>query len=378
MLSRPPTAETLLSFKRELWKDQRQPQLVEVCGLPGLRKEFSSSQQAEMEAVIIQHVQQNAKIAQVPNIIRKGKNDIVFSYIRGIRLFNLFVELALLPPHLEEAAAYIKESLVAKADRRQAEIQSLLCGMSFPWPRTRYPAGEKILSIIRILADTLGIRVKYNVIQAELDIVDQMWSTFASVPFRDATTKNMVLAVDDLWLGNFDGEGARREYIRKTIEQDAVPAWTTGPIVDFDFASCGELTTPEDDPISLRYHESTWNGLLPNAVSLTWGFTPNTVRAAITFLVRYYRFGGRKAAYRLLHPWGHRVRFRHDNDSFYFRQIPLMMEALWPDATSHIREILSFTELLSRQVGTTRAEIDLFVSHGLAEKRTYYVDMYPE
>jgi hypothetical protein len=150
------------------------------------------------------------------------------------------------------------------------------------------------------------------------------------------------------------------------------------PIIDFDFSSCLECSTPEDDPISLKYHERTWISRFQALQGLNWGFKDNGMRAALTFLTRYYRFGGRKAAYRLLHPLGHRIRFRHDNDMFYFERLPGIILKLWPEAAEKIPKIMEFTATVARYLHGIRPGIDYFISGGFDEKRQYYTDMYPQ
>jgi len=51
-------------------------------------------------------------------------------------------------------------------------------------------------------------------------------------------------------------------------------------------------------------------------------FDPSLERTDLTWFVRYLRFGGRKLLYKLLNPKGFAVRFRYDEPSFYFEQLP--------------------------------------------------------
>jgi hypothetical protein len=198
-----------------------------------------------------------------------------------------------------------------------------------------------------------------------------------TVPFRDATTKNMVLAAPELWLGDFDGEEARQAAIIRSFEADDIPTWLSSDLIDFDFASCGEVSTPEDDYVSLHFHERTWAHPPMSPHELLWGDDkPDGERAALTFLTRYYRFGGRKAAYRLLHPWGHRVRFRHDGDAFYFQRLPDIVQRLSPEVASQFPSLVEVTKAIARTLEAGRPGVDRFIAAGLGEKRNYFVDMY--
>ena len=86
------------------------------------------------------------------------------------------------------------------------------------------------------------------------------------------------------------------------------------------------LTTPYDDIISFRFHEKTehyftferfeiWNKELDND-----GLVDKDVLVA-TFIVRFLRFGGRKLLYRIIARELHSKRFKHDNESYYFRKL---------------------------------------------------------
>ena len=149
------------------------------------------------------------------------------------------------------------------------------------------------------------------------------------------------------------------------------PHWLGADLVDFDFASCGEISTPEDDYISLHFHERTWLAAPSYGDRLHWSDDPpNAERAALTFITRYYRFGGRKAAYRLLHPWEHRVRFRHDGDAFYFERLPDIVRQLSPEVATRYPVLMGVTSAIARTLETGRPGVDQFIAAGLAESET--------
>lgn len=378
-VSNRPPREIVMLFKRELWKDQRLLEITFVNGQECLAKDFETKLQADSEVQLLDYLTACLRVAQVPKVISRKENSVVVPYIRGIRIFNLFVELDKLEPPLDILGQSLKRQILKRCEERQEEIQRALIKYPFFKEKNIYPAGQKILSIIRILAGSLGIIINYPALESELKPIDGLWASFAWVPFRDATTKNMVLAAPELWLGAFGSEEARRMFLRETLQKDNYNNWLSAPIVDFDFSSCSEMSTPEDDVVSLRFHERTWSGYPSDLTKLRWVEDKNDpIRAALTFLVRYYRFGGRKAAYRLIHPWGHRVRFRHDTDAFYFERLNTIIPSLWPGSIDNIPEVLSFNSTAARSLGIGRPEIDLFIAEKLAEKRQYYVDMYPD
>lgn len=373
-----PNHEILILFKRELWKDQRLLEMITIEDKECLKRSYETENLAKTEVELFHYLENRLKIAQIPHVISREGNVVVFPYIRGIRVFNLFVELDKLDPPLSELGQDLKLGLLNRCERNQIDIQNALIDYPHFSQSQIYPAGKKILSMARLLAEVLGIIVNYDEIDKELDLIDNMWQSYAWVPFRDATTKNMVLASSELWLGAFNGEESRRKYLVETLTTRGYENWFNAPVIDFDFSSCNEKSTPEDDVISLKFHERTWSGLPSNPNELRWTGPENPVRAALTFLVRYYRFGGRKAAYRLLHPWGHRIRFRHDDDSFYFQRLPGIITRLWPESIKEIPALLEFTSTATRLLANWRPDIDYFIAEGLAEKRRYYVDMYPE
>lgn len=148
------------------------------------------------------------------------------------------------------------------------------------------------------------------------------------------------------------------------------------PIIDIDFSSTIHDTTLEDDIISLRYHERTWDGHYPNVNELVWNGTPDMKRAAITFLVHYFRFGGRKAAYRLIHPKAHRIRFKYDDDLFYFTRLPVIMKKLWPRCEYKYLNIMNFIETASVYLATVQVTTDLFLEYENRQEELY-TDVFP-
>jgi hypothetical protein len=365
-------------FKKDLWKDQRLLETGTIDGRMCLHKYFSSKAELKRELDVIEHLSSILSVARVPEILDSSPEYITYDYIRGIRVFNLFVELDQVDPLLHEQAIQLKRHILARCEDNEKEIQAALIAYPHKNECKEYQAGDKVSTIMQILAYTTGIIINWESLSTELDTLSEIWKDKSTVPFRDATTKNMVLAVPTLWLGSFDSEEMRRKYLVDTIRTGGAAKWLDAPIYDFDFSSCVNASTLEDDPISLKFHERTWFGPPRSAAELVWHGTPDELRAACTFIVRYYRFGGRKAAYRLLHPWGHRIRFRHDNDLFYFSRLPSIVHGLSREATIKFHEILSFTETIARSLTGVRPTVDQFMAAGLAERRRYYVDMYPE
>lgn len=272
----------------------------------------------------------------------------------------------------------IKKHLIERCKYRQQEIQKSLVRYFRNINLPAYSFHDKTYAIIVMLCASLGIRFNESEIHHELIQLDRIWKKYATIPFRDSTTKNMVLNCRELWLGNFSSEDERLRFINDSISNSTdMPKWVESDIIDFDFSSCVELSSVVDDPISLEFHERTWI-TPPSYKAISWIDNVDPISAALTFLVRYYRFGGRKAAYRMLHPWGHRIRFRHDNDNFYFDRLSRIIDFYWPDAPEFAPCLLKLNNVISRALTGKRPSIDYFIAYRLAEKRKYYVDMFPE
>lgn len=372
------TPRVILKFKCDLWKDQRQLGVVEENSKRvALVKHYDSQEEAQCEQEVLRHLGTVVGGQCFPEVLHTTADTTTFKYIYGIRVFNLLVELDNAPSLWIGLSSEIKRQLKNRCEAQQRTIQNALFTLPTVTRKSPYPV-EKVGSIIEILSECLGIEVNLCVIQAELAWLASVWSNLVAVPFRDAAPKNMVLASRELWLGNFVSEDARRDFIFQSLQQSTHPGWLEAPILDYDFCSCVHNTTPEDDVISIKYHERTWNGPPTSAEDVVWDFAPDAMRAAITFLVRYFRFGGRKAAYRLLHTTGHRIRFRYDNDCFYFQRLPNIMRSLWPECQSYLPGLMEFIEVLQQHLPGVQSDIDYFLAATGKEKRDYYVDMYPE
>ena len=372
-----PNKETIDIFRTDLWKDQRKLETRIIKNDKYFVKHYGSTIEADHEKAILKFLHKELVEANVPTIVEESTTSAQMPYLKGIRVFNLLVEIDQLKPPLHFFGRKIKKLILDRCEANQREIQKAL----HRWGQlNRCPAypPEKITTLIEVLANCLNIDFVDTHLQREVKSLNRIIAEGSIVPFRDATTKNMVLTAPELWLGNFHSEEERRHFLYNSLLNEQIPKWMDAPIVDFDFASCINSTTPEDDVISLRYHERSWSGKPCSEKKLVWTFEPDARRAAASFFVRYYRFGGRKAAYRLLHPTGHRIRFRHDNDIFYFEQLPSVMMSLWPDANKEFPILLNFTETVAKHLKIPISVFDFFKAENIKEKRKYFVDMFPE
>ena len=362
-------------FKQDLWKDQRKLEISPDRDT--ITKWYDTEEETNTELSVIEFLHHHNLLC-VPTLHRvEDTLSARMPYYKGIRIFNLLVALDELSSVCGETADKIKKQLIDRCETQQKQIQQALSLWRHGFSSREIYPHAKILSIIEILSACLDIEINKVDIELEVSDIDAYWKTVAVVPFRDATTKNMLLHSEQLHLSTFESENERREYILKTILSDSNPEWLDSSIVNFDFSSCIHDTTPEDDVISLKYHERTWPGRVPAAENLVWQGDADGKRSAISFLVRYFRFGGRKAAYRLIHPSGHRIRFKHDDDSFYFERLPSIMKLLWSDFDTVYPNLYNFIQTAGKYLKSTRNEIDLFLGAGYGENRqNYYTDIY--
>lgn len=368
--------DTVELFKKDLWKDQRKLEVIRNdSNKKMLIKHYDNLEEMDSEISIINHLN-NKNVDGIPQIISYGNLSTVMPYYNGIRLFNLFVELDLLTQNHNDKISRIKRELLSKCENRQRTIQEeILIWGNQQIKRKAYPHA-KLKSIVYILASCLEIEIEKSAIEKEIDDINCYWEGIVNVPFRDATSKNMILNSSKLSLENYSSDSERANYIRDSIIDGSYIEWLHAPIVDIDFSSTLHNTTLEDDVISLKYHERTWDGVLPHANDLLWIGKSDGKRAAITFLIRYFRFGGRKAAYRLIHPTAHRIRFKYDSDVFYFRKLPMIMKSLWPECMEIYPNLMNFIEVVSRYLVATQVTTDLFLEYG-NKQANYYTDVYP-
>lgn len=355
------TKEILKIFHDDLWKDKRLMNPQDEVFV----KKSENKIEHKTEISVLRYLTE-AGIDGIPEIKGTEGLDIHMSIYKGIRVFELLVILDGLSIKNEKAIE-VKKKIIDRCNDRQRKIQLALK----EWRekeikngqiRLKYPQ-DKIKKIVEVLATCKDIPLKKKEFDKEMAQLIDYWETVADIPFRDATTKNMVFCDPNFQRIELEPNESKTE---KNIKQVIAKLnddvfWETTLIADFDFSSCMHDTTVEDDYISLHCHERTFNGnTYIDPKDLIWIGKPNAKRAAISFYVRYYRFGGRKAAYRLLNPVNHLVRFANDNDDFYFKNLNSIMRNLYPSVDEEFPTLLQITEDLAKRLGTKRAVEDSF------------------
>ncbi len=268
----------------------------------------------------------------VPEPLGVAGSDVVLGLTDGIRLFELLRmlrSLATAPedPLLAQRATDARDVLLARCLEREQRIQTVL--RTDPEAvRIPYPFDQKIRRLLDHLARLCDLPPADARLRRELDLLAELWSAAACVPFRDATPKNILIADPDLAIRAGRDPAARMARLRDRLASGAPDDWRRIPILDVDFTSVEHLTAPEDDAISLLGHQISHEGPAVATLAAIGRRAPQ--RTALGLLVRYLRFGGRKLSYRILNPTGFRVRFRHDDPAFYFTSLPGRIAGLSP------------------------------------------------
>jgi hypothetical protein len=258
--------------------------------------------------------------------------------VDGIRLFDLLRLLRRIAgepadPRLAARALEACGILLGRCTARLERIQTLLTGASVLDPPTPYPFDRKVRQLLSHLSRLLGLAPLSPALHRELDNLGRDWDRSVSLPFRDATPKNIIIADPGLAVRCSAAVGERLSRIRERLANPDLSWFRRVDILDIDLASIEHLTTPEDDFISLLAHEISHDlPVTPPAgvAGLQARLARAPERAALALFVRYLRFGGRKASYRLISPTGFATRFRYDDAAFYFAALPAALAAIDP------------------------------------------------
>ncbi|WP_018387471.1 phosphotransferase [Ancylobacter sp. FA202] len=300
--------------------------------------------------------------ALVPRPLALRGRELRLELVEGIRLYDLlrlFRQLGDRDVALRERASRASLVLLGRCRARLERMQGLLAAAAGGLSVGPYPCDVKVTGMFAMLSQLLGLPPLDAAETAELGAFEARWAREVSVPFRDATPKNIIVAVESLAIGRHPSEAARRAALARLLEEGGAEFWRSVPLLDIDFSSVEHLTTPEDDLVSLLAHESSFAAGFPAGAKVEDGpmgtAWPDPARAASSFFVRYLRFAGRKVAYRLINPLGGATRFRHDRFGFYFETLPGLLAALDPALAGAMPALLARWSA----IGTAAAPFDV-------------------
>ncbi len=388
-------------FKNDLCKDQREMKVFcdearnSVSGMI-MRKYNTTIEEYNNEIKVIDYLSSVEGLNGIPRVLCHGfEGDVPFidiEYFNGIRVYNLLAylrEIELTMPDLKDKARAIKVHIKNKCLKRQIAIQKGLIAWANYYKKNEVYPQKKLKNIVFILAQVMQFgKIDYDKLSSELDEIIRRFEKIAIVPFRDATTKNMVIYCPELYLKNYldDNQDVlaadlrRKETVINMIKEDRYNIFLDAPIVDFDFSSCEHLTTIYDDPIGFNCHEIMWESF-PDQKDLIWSGTPSLTFGediAISFIVRFLRFGGRKMCYHIFHPNAYKYRFKYDDENFYFMHLNELIEHYWKDARKLIPQFMMFVDMIIQfDKNKIIDNIDEFEATYPNCNRKFYLDLFP-
>jgi hypothetical protein len=366
------TKKDLIDFENELWKDARKLRVEIHQGKKYIRRFSDNLTSIEDEYVFIMRLM-GAVSFRIPSIFDHSETSISFDYIAGTRAFNLLMDLhTLYRTDADEAYREAGTKLIAILTSDLHEFQEFYRKNATTLNISRiYPANSKLKNLYLILTSVLSLSADLSDLTAIADIYEQ----HSNFPFRDATTKNVVLDLPDLFAKRFVSYAERLATIKKMVKTGELSAKLESSIVyHIDFSGCSLLCPEYDDWVALKQHEATiWLSSPPkNEID---SLTPAELCAKF---VRYSRLGGRKLAYRLLNCQGYHIRFGLDDERIYFeclKQLSQRLRQLGLIKTNSLEKLM--TSL--RQATRIAPETDYFFSwkHSTADFN-YYRDIFPD
>lgn len=322
-------------FRRDLSKDERDWLDPEPAWRQAFRKDCLSPWRAEQEAAALRHLaQEQGRQADggpdplAPRLLGQQGRHLWLEPLRGIRLYDL---IRLLEVCAAQERTAVIQTLLERSRGRLQRLQRHLQGWQGPAGLHPYPLGRKVAGLVHLLSRLLELPPLSAELRQELRLLSQQWRGWAELPFRDATSKNVLVLIPEL--DPEHGDPQRLVWLQRQLRRWPLQRWQQLPMRDLDFSSLLHSTVPEDDPISLLAHQRTLPYSSFSAADLVllperYGIEPE--RAALGLLVRWLRFGGRKLAYRLLHPEACSRRFRHDDPLPYFSTLRRQLRLLDP------------------------------------------------
>ena len=294
-------SEVMSYFNNNLNKDNRS--LIE----PDIRlhdqyfKQCESVQAAEHEARVLQLVNERLPCI-APQLISVDGLTISMHLASGIRLYDLLRQLKACPKHER-----IREIILTRCSNRLSALQKLFKASDIAVDP--YPFDIQVSELLRVLCLLLKLPPPP---EHELEILMPQWNELCTVPFRDATPKNIIVVEPTVSLPLTTIQ--RKKAIEMMLEMPET-YWQKVPLQDIDFTSTHNLTSLQDDWLSLLGHavnrpskDTCWpSDCLP--------------LCDLTLLVRYLRFGGRKLIYKMVNPTGFNVRFQYDEPCYYFASL---------------------------------------------------------
>ncbi len=361
-------------FRSNISKEERNRHNPDYMRGGRFVKVVASVEQAQREASALRWLARVGGEPLVPALLERNGRRLELEQVPGIRLYDLLRLLDRCAQANPECRAVIDKraaTLMARCVGRLARIQRALLDWSQGERLAAYPFDTHVAALFDILLALADLPPLSARGRAEMRALADRWGgQDVAIPFRDATPKNILVALPHLAPDGAGDSAARLDAVMRWVERDAA---ATVRIVDFDFTSVQHLTAPEDDAISLLAHRGSLGhsgAFLPQGAAWTAAiagvphrmglpFAPDPARAARALLVRYLRFGGRKFLYRMVNPEGYALRFRHDLPGHYFRVLARDLAALdpgFPQDHPEVHDRLGRLDAVASRLGPWRPE----------------------
>lgn len=356
-------------FRSNISKEERNRATADHLRDGRFLKVCQSASHAESERSALLWLRERGFPCPVPAVRDLRSGQLCLEDVDGIRLYDL---LRLLRTIADQggseavAAGSAGRTLLHRALQQLLQLQQLLLAWPGGADAPAYPLHTHLVQLLAVLADVFGLPPLDGVELAELEALQRIWEgEDARLPFRDATAKNIIVAVPALSPRRESDPQRRLEAVRTWL---ALELADTARLVDVDFASVVHRTAPEDDLYSLLAHAGSlpWSRELlarlvpdepfwPRAMArlvpdIDPSFSPDPERAARALLVRYLRFGGRKLLYRALNPTAYGIRFRYDDPLPYFASLRPAILGLDPGFAARFPRLFIRLGLLERSV----------------------------
>ncbi len=367
--------KTLELFLQDLWKDIRNLEVVEQNGKKVIRR-FADNNTTIPEDLEYINCLKSKDSFNIPEIKEVTDQYIAFRYIEGTRAFNLLMDLKIL--YRDENRSCYRDlgiQLLHLLQDDLREFQKIMEAKAvFAGGSCLYPAEIKMNSQYQVLTDILPETCEFKEIVDDLARIAAVYENEVAVPFRDATPKNTIVEVPELFQQKFASYAERLDELKKLCLSGALSQLLRKEnIYQIDFSGCKFLCPTGDDWIALNEHEST--GWLKDSKR---PMSPqNNLVWLCTLFVRFSRFAGRKLAYRLLNYSGYHVRFVHDDEAYYFLKLSNVCQYLRAHQVIQGDQLAELMNNLYR-VSRFEPEKDYLLDLLRCEhQRAYYSDIYP-
>jgi len=361
-------------FTADLWKDIRKLQHYNTNGDLTIRRYSDTVISIEDELPFLEFLKKQNPSWRIPQVISHTPEYIEFEYLNGIRLFNFIIELRILYLiEKSEKALNLMERIKAILTNQLLDFQKI----TLPWTKNisvQYPFVEKCFTPIELIANVVGLSFNKEEVRNDISAIAEIVSKNCDALFRDATPKNAILHIPELYYDKFKyDDAARRIVIRSLVNSDFfTDELLKDKIYQFDFTGCVYLCPKIDDLIAINLHESM---MWAKSSQKFFDENCNDKVFLATMFVRFIRFGGRKLAYRLLHKDGHIKRFRFDNEKYYFEKLQDVVSRLQKLNLVKGNELIRIMKRFE-DATVVIPTVDYFDPDG-TKSESVYIDVYP-